>query len=71
MSPAGANAAAGHQEDAAWAAAARAGLATEDAYRRERLSAGLLDRTALRIVATRRRRRRLRVPASTRRLRAA
>lgn len=46
-------------------------LATEDAYRRERLSAGLLDRTALRIVATRRRRRRLRVPASTRRLRAA
>ena len=46
-------------------------LATEDAYRRERLSAGPLDRSARSIVAARRRRRRLRVPASTRRLRAA
>lgn len=46
-------------------------LSTEHAYRRERLSAGILDGPARRIVATKRRRRRWRVPASTRRLRAA
>lgn len=46
-------------------------LSTEDAYRRERLTGSFGDRRALSIVAVKRRRRRLRVPASTRRLRAA